>query len=193
MRVSFPEVGRSCRILSILLAADTTSSMLLYPNFLTSAASGWSRALRNASTACLSAASSSWGCRRLASFSVSPANSIISLEPCFNCLSEAQASSLTEPAPRRDSRISLAASSLFSFILLYFLFFISVFSFFYLMSFPTASSDKQSTALPPLLVRLFSIPAVTPILGGSNHGYFSLFAFYVDFWLLVCGKHRKTL
>ena len=24
-----------------------------------------------------------------------------------------------------------------------------------------------------------------PILGASNHGYFSVFAFYVDFWLLV--------
>ena len=24
-----------------------------------------------------------------------------------------------------------------------------------------------------------------PIFGASNHGYFSLFAFYVDFWLLV--------
>ena len=110
IRVSIPEVGCSCRILSILLAAATTSSMLLCPNFLTSAASGRSRVLRNASTACLSAASSSRGCRRLASFSASPANSIISLEPRFNCLSEAQASSLTEPAPRRDSKVSLAAS-----------------------------------------------------------------------------------
>ena len=24
-----------------------------------------------------------------------------------------------------------------------------------------------------------------PILGASNHGYFSLFAIYMDFWLLV--------
>ena len=110
MRVSILEVGRSCRILSTLLVAATTSSMLLYPNFLTSAASGCSRALRNVSTACLSAASSSWGCRRLASFSASLAHSIISLEPRFNCLSEAQASSLTEPAPNRDSKVSLAAS-----------------------------------------------------------------------------------
>ena len=109
-RFSIPEVGRSCRILSILLAAATTSSMVLYSNFCTSTASGRLRALRNASTACLSAASSSRGCKHLASFSASPANSIISLEPLFNCLSEAQASSLTEPAPRRDSKVSLAAS-----------------------------------------------------------------------------------
>ena len=109
-RFSTPVVGRSCRILSILLAADTTSSMVLYPNFCTSAANGRSRAPRNASTACLSAASSSRGCKRLASFSASLANSIISLDPLFSCLREAQASSLTEPAPKRDSKVSLAAS-----------------------------------------------------------------------------------
>ena len=84
--------------------------MVRPPNFCTSAANGRSRASRNASTACLSAASSSRGCKRLASFSASPANSIISFEPLFNCLSEAQASSLTEPAPKRDSSVSLAAS-----------------------------------------------------------------------------------
>ena len=31
------------------------------------------------------------------------------------------------------------------------------------MSFPTASSNQQSTALPPLLVRLFSVLAVIPL------------------------------
>ena len=84
--------------------------MVRPPNFCTSAANGRSRASRNASTACLSAASSSRGCKRLASFSASPANSIISFELVFNCLSEAQASSLTEPAPNRDNNVSLAAS-----------------------------------------------------------------------------------
>ena len=112
--VIYPEVGRSWRILSILLAADTTSSMLLCPNFLTSTANGLSRTLRNASTACLSAASSSRGCKRLVSFSASPANSIISLEPLFSCLSEAHASSLTDPAPSQDSKVSLAASQVAS-------------------------------------------------------------------------------
>ena len=43
-------------------------------------------------------------------FSSSPANSIIFFEPLFNCLSEAQASSLTEPAHNRDNNVSLAAS-----------------------------------------------------------------------------------
>ena len=65
-------------------------------------------------TACLSAASSSRGCKRLASFSASPASSIISFEPLFNCFNEAQASSLTEPAPRRDNNVSLAASQVAS-------------------------------------------------------------------------------
>ena len=96
MRVFVPEVGCSWRIFSILLAADTTSSITVCPNFLTSAANGRSRALRNASTSCLSAASSSRGCRRLASSSASPANSIISLEPLVRCLREAHASSLTD-------------------------------------------------------------------------------------------------
>ena len=83
--------------------------MVRPPNFCTSAANGRSRASRNASTACLSAASSSRGCTRLVSLSASPANSIISFEPLFNCLSAAQASSLTEPAPKRDNSVSLAA------------------------------------------------------------------------------------
>ena len=84
--------------------------MVRPPNFCTSAANDRSRVSRNASTACLFAASSSLGCKHLASFSASPANSIISFEPLFNCLSEAQASSLTEPAPKRDNSVSLAAS-----------------------------------------------------------------------------------
>ena len=81
MICSIPEVGRSSRILSIRRAAATTSSMVRQPSFWTSATSGQSRAPRKASTACLSAASSSLGCRRLASFSASPAISIISFEP----------------------------------------------------------------------------------------------------------------
>ena len=114
MSCSIPEVGRSSRILSICRAAVTTSSMVRQPSFWTSAASGRSRALRKASTACLSAASSSRGCRRLTSFSASPASSIISFEPLFICFSEAQTSSRTEPAPKRDSNVSLAASQVAS-------------------------------------------------------------------------------
>ena len=63
------------------------------------------------------------------------------------------------------------------------------------MSFPNASSDQQSTALPPLLVRLCSIQACDtplqgpslgrPILGASNHGYLLYLLINVDFWLLV--------
>ena len=88
--------------------------MVRPPNFCTSAANGRSRASRKASTAYLSAASSSRGCKRLASFSTSPANSIISCEPLFNCFNEAQASALTEPAPSRDSNVSLATSQVAS-------------------------------------------------------------------------------
>ena len=57
-----------------------------------------------------SVASSSRGCRRLASFSASPVSSTISLEPLFNCFSAAQASSFTEPMPRRESSVSWAVS-----------------------------------------------------------------------------------
>ena len=110
MICSIPEVGRSSRILSICRVAETTSSMVRHPSFWTSAASGRSRAPRKASIACLSAASSSRGCRHLASFSASPASSIISIEPRFSCFKDAQALSRTEPAPKRDSSISLAAS-----------------------------------------------------------------------------------
>ena len=66
---------------------------------------------------------------------------------------------------------------------------------FYLVFFPTVSSDQQSTALPPLLVRLFPIQACDipfqgpslgrPILGASNHDYLLCLLIYVDFWLLV--------
>ena len=100
MICSIPEVGRSSRILSIRRAAETTSSMVRHPSFWTSATNGRSRAPRKASTACLSAASSSWGCRRLVSFSASPASSIISFEPRLSCFKDAQASSRTEPPPR---------------------------------------------------------------------------------------------
>ena len=88
--------------------------MVRQPSFWTSAASGRSRAPKKASTACLSAASSLWGCRRLASFLASPASSIISFEPRLSCFKEAQASSRTEPAPKRDSSVSLAASQVAS-------------------------------------------------------------------------------
>ena len=91
-------------------AAATTSSMVRQQSFWTSAANKRSTAPRNASIAWRSAASASRGCRRLASFSASPASSTISLEPRFSSLRVAQASSLTEPAPRRDSSVSLAIS-----------------------------------------------------------------------------------
>ena len=102
------------QILGEDLNLATTSSIAQQPSFWTSAASGRSRAPRKASTACLSAASSSRGCRRLASFSASPACSIIFFEPRFSCFSEAQASSRTEPAPKQDSNVSLAASQVAS-------------------------------------------------------------------------------
>ena len=44
------------------------------------------------------------------SFSASPASSTISFEPLLSCFSAAQASSRTEPTPRRDSKFSLAVS-----------------------------------------------------------------------------------
>ena len=112
--LSAPEVGCSWRILSILLVSATTPSICFWPNFLTSAANGWSRALRNASTACLSAASSSRGCRRLASLSASLASSTISFEPLVKCLRATHASSLIEPAPNLESRRSFAASQVVS-------------------------------------------------------------------------------
>ena len=114
MICSIPEVGHSSRILSIRRAAATTSSTVRHPSFWTSAANGRSRAPRKASTACLSAASSSRGCRRLASFSASPASSIIFFEPRLSCFKDAQASSRTEPAPKRGSSVSLAVSQVAS-------------------------------------------------------------------------------
>ena len=114
MICSIPEVGRSLRILSIRRAAATTFSMVRQQSFWTFAASGRSRAPRKASTACLSTASSSRGCRRLASFSASPASSIISFEPLLSCFRKPHASSRTEPAPKRDSSVSLAASQVAS-------------------------------------------------------------------------------
>ena len=114
MICSIPEVGRSLRILSIRRAAETTSSMVLHPSFWTSAASGRLRAPRKASIACLSAASLLRGCRRLASFSASPASSIISFGPLLSCFKDAQASSRTEPVPKRASSVSLAVSQVAS-------------------------------------------------------------------------------
>ena len=93
----------SSRIFCILLATATTSSIVLCPSF-------WTSAARGRSNACRSAASSSQGCSRLANFSASPASSIMSLEPFLKFLRAAQASSLTEPMPRRESGASLAAS-----------------------------------------------------------------------------------
>ena len=114
MICSIPEVGRPSRILSIRRAAVTTSSMVRQPSFWTSAASGRSRAPRKASIACLSAASSSRGCRHLASFLASPASSIISFEPLCSCFSEAKASYRTEAAFKRDNNVSSAASQVAS-------------------------------------------------------------------------------
>ena len=110
MICSILESGCSPRILSIRRAAATTSSMVRHLSFWTSAARERLIAPRKASIAWRSAASSSRGCRRLASFSASPASSTISLEPLFSCLRAAQASSLMEPTPRRDSSVSLATS-----------------------------------------------------------------------------------
>ena len=107
---SILESGCLPRIRSIRRAAATTFSMVRQPSFWTSAARERSTAPRNASIAWRSATSASRGCRRLASFSVSPASSTISLEPRFTSLRAAQASSLTEPTPRRDSSVSLAIS-----------------------------------------------------------------------------------
>ena len=50
----------------------------------------------------------------LASFSASPASSIISLVPLVRCLRATHALSLTEPAPNRESRVSFAASQVVS-------------------------------------------------------------------------------
>ena len=67
------------------------------------------------------------------------------------------------------------------------------------MSFPNASSDQQSTALPPFLVRLFSIQACDtplqgpslgrPILGASNHGY--LLRLLIT-WIFGCWCEENT-
>ena len=110
MICSILESGCSPRILSIRRAATTTSSMVRHPSFWTSAARERLIAPKKASMTWLSAASSSRGRRRLTSFSASPASSTISLEPRLSCLRDAQASSLTEPTPRRDSNFSLATS-----------------------------------------------------------------------------------
>ena len=88
---------------------------------------------------------------------------------------------------------------LFSFILLYFLLFIFCIFLFYLVSFPNASSDQQSTALPPLLVRLFSIPAVIPLFRDPLWGGLSLvplitviFLFLLFTWIFVWWCEKNT-
>ena len=101
-------VGCSWRIFSILLASATTPSICVWPSFRTSAAKERSRAPKKASTACRSTASLSWGCSLFANFSASPANSIISFVPLVRFLRATHASSLTDPAPKRDNRVSLA-------------------------------------------------------------------------------------
>ena len=100
---SILESGCSPRIRSIHRAAATTSSMVRQLSFWTSVAREWLIAPRNASIAWRSAVSASLGCKRLASFSASPASSTISLEPRLSSLRAAQASSLTEPMPKRDT------------------------------------------------------------------------------------------
>ena len=82
-------------------------------------------------------------------------------------------------------------SLLFSFLLILFTFLFSVFSFSTLCPFLNVSSDQQSTALPPLLVRLFYNPAMIPLCrdpvwGGLSlvpriHFYFYFSVSIVDF------------
>ena len=91
-----------------------TSSIVLCPNFWTSAAKVRSRAPKKASTAWRSDASSSRGWSLLASFSALPVSSTMSLDPFFRFLSAAQASSLTDPMPRRVSRASFVSSQVAS-------------------------------------------------------------------------------
>ena len=113
-RRSILESVCSPRIFSIRRAAAMTSFIVRCPSFCTSAAKVRSRAHKKASTAWCSAASSSLGWSLLASFSASPASSTMSLDPFFRVLSAAQASSLTDPMPRRVSRASFASSQVAS-------------------------------------------------------------------------------
>ena len=86
--------------------------------------------------------------------------------------------------------------SLFIFFLfILFAFYFLYFSFSTLCLFLNVSSDQQSTALPPLLVRLFPNPAMIPLCRDPFWGglslvprikfYFSFLSFIVDFCLLV--------
>ena len=96
----------SSGIFSILLAAAATSSMVRCPNFWISAASVLSSAPKKVSTA----ASSSLGCSRLASFFCLASELHYVLGAFFRFLRADQASSRTEPMPRRVSDASLASS-----------------------------------------------------------------------------------
>ena len=87
-----------------------TSSIVRWPNFCTSMARFLSKSPRKASSACRSAASSSLGWSLLASFSALPASYTMSLAPFLRFFSTAQASSLTDPMPKRVRRASLASS-----------------------------------------------------------------------------------
>ena len=100
----------SSRIFSIRRAAATTSSIVRWPSFCTSIARFLFKAPKKASTACHSAASSSLGWSLLANFSVSPASSTMSLVPFLRSFNAAQASSLTDPMPKRVRRASFASS-----------------------------------------------------------------------------------
>ena len=87
------------------------------------------------------------------------------------------------------------SKSLFFFILLYFLLFIfCIFLFLPCVlsyCFLRPAIHRLATIVCEVLFytgcdTAFQGPSLgRPILGASNHGYFSLFAFYVDFWLLV--------
>ena len=95
---------------SIRRAAATTSSIVRWPSFSTSAARVLSKAPQKVSTACHSEASSPLGWSLLANFSASPASSTMSLAPFLRFFSAAQASSLTDPIPKQVRRASLASS-----------------------------------------------------------------------------------
>ena len=107
-----PILGSVCssRIFSIRRVAATTSSIVRWPSFCTSIARFLSKAPKKASTACRSAASSSFGWSLLANFSASPASSTMSFVPFLRPFSAAQASSFTDPMPKRVRRASLAFS-----------------------------------------------------------------------------------
>ena len=109
-RRSILESVCSFKIFSIRRPAATTSSIVRWPSFCTSAASVFSKAPKKVSIACRSAASSSLGWSLLANFSASPASSTMSLAPFLRFIRAAQASSFTDPMPKRVRKVSLASS-----------------------------------------------------------------------------------